>query len=139
MSDADTLLVFSVELGPLGKRANWLVALSRNDSEWRQAQRVQTDGKGWSSCSLSDSRVLVGQWRSTYMELFRVESGPHIAHVHRIHVPEQVLLILRDVRQRHARGDVIRGQVGAFASTAATGWRNSRASVEATQLSSVAR
>ena len=90
MSDSDTLLlVCSSEVGPDLKRADWLVALSRNGSEWREAQRVQTDGRGEISCALSDSRVLIGQWYSTFMELFRVESGPRIARVHRIHMPEQ--------------------------------------------------
>ena len=50
---------------------------------------MQTDGEGWIICALSDSRVLIGEYDSTYMELFRVESGPRIARVHRIHVPEQ--------------------------------------------------
>ena len=89
MSDSDTLLVCSWQLGPDLKSAKWLVALSRNGSEWREAQRVQTDGEGYISCALSDSRVLIGGTNSTYMELFRVESGPRIARVHRIHVPEQ--------------------------------------------------
>ena len=84
MSDSDTLLVCSGEDGG----AKWLVALSRNGSEWREAQRVQTDGKGYISCALSDSRVLIGECFSTFMELFRVESGPRIARVNRIHVPE---------------------------------------------------
>ena len=65
MSDSDTLLVGSREY------VWWLVALSRNGSEWRE----QTDG-GVISCALNDSRVLIGRWKSTYMELFRVESGP---------------------------------------------------------------
>ena len=89
MSDSDTLLVCSAERGPDGNNARWLVALSRNGSEWRETQRVQTDGMGLISCALSDSRVLIGQYFSTYMELFRVESGPRIARVHRIHVPEE--------------------------------------------------
>ena len=89
MSDLDTLLVCSGELGPDWKYANWLVALSRNGSEWRETQRVQIDGIGTISCALSDSRVLTGKNNSTYMELFRVESGPRIARLHRIHVPEQ--------------------------------------------------
>ena len=87
MSDSDTLLVCSRENGP--DYSKWLVALSRNGSEWREAQRVQTDGMGGISCALSDSRVLIGELSSTYMELFRVESGPRIARVYRIHVPEQ--------------------------------------------------
>ena len=89
MSDSDTLLVCSTERGPDGKGGYWLVALSRNGSEWREAQRVQTDGVGQISCALSDSRVLIGQYYSTDIELFRVESGPHIARVHRIHVFEK--------------------------------------------------
>ena len=91
MSDSDTLLVCSGEEGPDGEKAEWLVALSRNGSEWREAQRVQTEGIGEISCALSDSRVLIGGSRyiaTTYMSLFRVESGPRIARVHRIHVPE---------------------------------------------------
>ena len=86
MSDSDMLLVCSYEVGPDKLLANWLVALSRNGSEWRETQRVQTDGDRDISCALSDSRVLIGERRSTYMELFRVESGPRIARVHRIYV-----------------------------------------------------
>ena len=89
MSDSDTLLVCSGELGPDRKLTYWLVALIRNDSEWRETQRVQTDGMGTMCCALSDSRVLIGESSSKYVELFRVESGPRIARVHRIHVPEQ--------------------------------------------------
>ena len=90
MSDSDTLLVCSGEYGPDGKYANWLVALSRNGSDWREEQHVQTDGRGRISCALSDSRVLIGDCdTSTYMELFHVESGPLIARAHRIHVPER--------------------------------------------------
>ena len=84
MSDSDTLLVCSFE-----NNHRWLVVLSRNDSEWREEQRVQTNREGDISCALSDSRVLIGQEHSTYMELFRVESGPRIARVHRIHDPEK--------------------------------------------------
>ena len=88
MSDSDTLLVCSCE-----KWSYCLVALSRNGSEWREAQRVETDGDGLNSCALSDSRVLIGYFSvwlfSQYMELFRVESGPRIAFVHRINVPEK--------------------------------------------------
>ena len=87
MSHSDTLIVCSEEERSDVKYTDWLVALSRNGSEWREAQRVQTDGIGRITCALSDSRVLIGN--STYMELFRVESGPRIARVHRIHVPEE--------------------------------------------------
>ena len=89
MSDSDTLLVCSSEHLLDLKVANWLVALSRNGSEWRAAQRVQIDGMGEISCALSDSRVLIGQYNNTNMDLFRVESGPRIASLHRIHVPER--------------------------------------------------
>ena len=88
MRDSDTLLVCSGEKGPDQKYAKWLVVLSRNGIEWREAQRVQTDGIG-RCCQLSDSRLLIAEWFSTYMELFRVVSGPRIARVHRIHVPEK--------------------------------------------------
>ena len=95
MSDSDTLLVCSHEKGPDGNVARWLVALSRNGNKWRETHRVQTEAGGRISCALSDSRVLIGYGRSKildfspYMELFRVESGPRIARLHRIHVPEQ--------------------------------------------------
>ena len=88
MSDSDTLLVCSFEYEPDGNVARWLVALSRNGSEWRETHRMQTDRRGFISCALSDSRVLIGDDDSTYMELFRVESGPRIARLHRIHVTE---------------------------------------------------
>ena len=103
MSDSDTLLVCSGEIGCKEESnkdgGNWLVALSRNGSEWREAQRVHTDGIGHISCALSDSRVLIGYDGNLitspyeYMELFRVESpwfrGKRIARVHRIHVPKK--------------------------------------------------
>ena len=92
MSDSDTLLVCSRENGPDQTEAKWLVALSRNGSEWREAQRVQTEGNGLLSCALSDSRALIGcggdYINSPYMELFRVESGSRISRVHCVHVPE---------------------------------------------------
>ena len=89
MSDSDTLLVCSGEGGPDGEWAKWLVALSRNGSEWREAHRMQTDRTGMNCCALSDSRVLIGAWSSKFTELFRLESGPRIARVHRIHVPQR--------------------------------------------------
>ena len=93
MSDPDTLLVCLFERGADQKSARWLVALSRNDSEWRKV-RVQTDGDGNMSCPLSGSRVLIGQRSSTYMELFRVErveSGLRIVPVDSINVGEEYL------------------------------------------------
>ena len=92
MSDSDTLLVCSGEEEPERNWANWLVALRRYNSEWREwreAQRVKTDREGQISCAINDSRVLIGESNSTYMELFRVESGQRIARVYRIHVPEK--------------------------------------------------
>ena len=86
MSGSDTLLVSSTERG-----ARWLVALTRNDSEWREAQRVQTDVSGGISGPLSGSRVLIGEWSSKRMELFHLDSGPRIALVRSIHVREQYL------------------------------------------------
>ena len=88
MNQSDTLLVCSEEKGPDNNYANWLVALSRTGSEWREMQRLPIDGEGWICCALTDSRVLIGQYYSTYIELFRVESGPRIARVHRISVTE---------------------------------------------------
>ena len=84
MSGSDTLLVSSIERG-----TRWLVALRRNDSEWREAQRVQTDVSGHISGPLNGSQVLIGEWNSKRMELFHVESGPRIARVHLIDVPEE--------------------------------------------------
>ena len=86
MSDSNTLLVC---LDEFWKNAGWLVALSRNDSEWHETHRLQTDSSGEFICALSDSRVLIGRGDIQYMELFRVESGPRIARLHRIHVTEQ--------------------------------------------------
>ena len=127
MSDSDTLLVCSREKGQDRKLAYWLVALSRNGSEWREAQRVQTDGRGQISCALSDSRVLIGEPYSTYMELFRVESGPRIARVHPIHVPEKYLWF-----SATCGNDMLvplrMTILCACIDCAATGWRNSRAS-----------
>ena len=120
MSDSDTLLVSLNECS-----AYWLVALSRNGSEWREAHRVQIDGSVHISYALSDSRVLIGEicsakkhggwlaglkagarWLKNEdsddedmedmdmdyinMELFRVESGPRIARVHRIHLNKEL-------------------------------------------------
>ena len=142
MSDSDTLLVCSGEYGPDQKLAYWLVALIRNGSEWREAQRVQTDGMGTMCCALSDSRVLIGERSSTNMELFRVERRP--VHCARPPHPRarRVLLVLRDARQRHARGDVlpVYGPVGARASTARRPVGGTRVhSVEVAQSSPVAR
>ena len=93
MRHSDTLLVCSGEEGQDKNWANWLVALSRNGSEWRESQRLQIDGSRERSmiicCALSDSRVLINEFNSTYMELFRVESGMRIARIHHIHVPEE--------------------------------------------------
>ena len=91
--DSDTLLVCSRETNPDGEFANWLVALSREGGEWREAHRLQVDETLSECCALNDSRVLVGGGGgigSTFMELFRVESDPlHISRLHRIRVPDE--------------------------------------------------
>lgn len=83
IGDTDTLLVCLYK-----QNKRWLVALSRSGSRWREAQRVQTAGNGDVCCALSDSRVLIGEGVSGYMELFRVKRGPRIVRVHRIKTGE---------------------------------------------------
>ena len=92
MRDTDTLLVCSGEVSNTSSN-QWLVALSRSGSNWSEAHRVQVKGTGklCGSFALSDSRVLVGEYGSTYMELFRVESGSRIAHISRIQLSEHYL------------------------------------------------
>ena len=95
MSDSVSLLVCyteyprNVETVIVDRAQHWLVALSRRGNEWRETPCVQTERVGLMCCALADSRVLVGEWRSKYLEMFRVENGPRIAHVHRISVPEE--------------------------------------------------
>ena len=141
MSDSDTLIVCSEEKGPDQKYANWLVALSRNNSEWREGQRVQTEGEGWICCALTASQVLIGQYNSTYMELFRVESGPRIERVHRIRVPEKYdwFSTRCDINTLVAKTPVYRS-VGARVSIARRSAGSIRAHpVEQSQRSPVAR
>ena len=125
MSDSDTLLVCSGEYGPDRKYAKWMLALSRNGNDWRETHRVQTDGIGHISCALSDSRVLIGEWNSMYMELFRVERklfrSPRIAHLQRIHELEinfPYNWFRRGSPWRHARRYILRERVGAPVSIA---------------------
>ena len=90
MRDLDALLVYSYECGPNNDFPSyWLVALSRRGcgGEWCEAHRVPTLYASL-TCALSDSRVLLGQFNSKYLELFRVQSGPRIAHENCIRVPE---------------------------------------------------
>ena len=88
MRDSDSLLVCSHEIWQ-NQSANSLVLLRREGSEWRETHRVRTTAGGvMMCCTLSDSRVLVGESNSKYMELFHVQSGARIAHVHRIDVSE---------------------------------------------------
>ena len=90
MSDSDTLLVFSAEYGSdQHSKNNWLVATSRDGSEWHEAQRLQTVKFGFISCAMSDSRVLIGKWNPPHMKLFREQSGPRIVRLYHIHVPER--------------------------------------------------
>lgn len=90
IQSSDSLLVCSSE-----HNKRWLVALSRNGSKWIECQRVEisevTGNRSMSSGTLSDSRVLVGAFDSTYMELFRVEKGHCILRVHRIRTEEYML------------------------------------------------
>ena len=86
MSNSDLMLVCSNEYWQ-NEWANWLVLLSREGSEWRETHRVQTAVE--MCCALSDSRVLVGDYDSTYMELFRVQSDARIERVHCIDVSEK--------------------------------------------------
>lgn len=68
------------------------MALSRCDGEYRETNRVQTEAT-WNyimiSCALSDSRVLIGERYSDYMELFQVVSSSHIERFPRITIPEE--------------------------------------------------
>lgn len=84
MSDSDALFVCLEELN-----IYWLVALRRSENVWREAQRVQTERMGWISCALSDSRVLIGQCKSTSLELFLVKSGLCIERLNRIQISKQ--------------------------------------------------
>lgn len=87
MSVSDTLLVCTSE-----QNKRWLVALSRSGSWWREAQRVEIETEVTEpmiSCALNDSRVLVGQYSAKYLELFRIENGPRIAHVQHIALSEE--------------------------------------------------
>ena len=87
MRDTDTLLL-------LLSGSKHLVVLTRSgegrsNDEWREANRLLIkEGYYKICCALSDSRVLFGRPDLDYMELFRVESGPRITHVHRIYLPE---------------------------------------------------
>lgn len=81
MRGSDTLLVSLLE-----NYNCWLMALSGSGSNWHEAHRLKTEKQGRMLYTLSDSRVLIGAYNSTYLELFRVESGPRIARVQRIRV-----------------------------------------------------
>lgn len=87
MSESDTLLVCSSE-----QNKRWMLALNRNESEWREAQRVQIEASGETAiitCALSDSRVLIGEIDSQYMEMLRLKSGPIIEREHFIQITER--------------------------------------------------
>ena len=83
ISDSDTLVLTT-------SKSNHLVVLTRigegrGSYEWRKA-----DGHliGSICCAVSDSRLLIGNSKDSYMELFRVESGPRVTLLHRINVPK---------------------------------------------------
>ena len=59
------------------------------DSEWREAQRVQTDKCGSISYLLIDSRLLFGKWSFSYIGMCRVDSGPRIAPFQRIYMHDK--------------------------------------------------
>lgn len=84
MGDSDILLVSIQE-----QYKRWLVALSRIGSEWCEEQRIQTEKSGWISCALVDSRVLVGERNSKYMELFQLKSGQRIERLHSIEIKKR--------------------------------------------------
>ena len=88
MRDSDTMLVCSVKYRPGIAFAYWLMALSRRGGggEWHEAHRLQTAQSPTLSCPISDSRVLVGNNDSAYLELFRVQSGQRIVCFHSIRV-----------------------------------------------------
>lgn len=100
--DSDTLLVCfhanqPYELGFLDRKPNWdkncvLMALSRNGSEWREAHRVVTEAASKDdiiiTCELSDSRVLMGERDSKYMELFSLEYGPKVIRVNSLNITD---------------------------------------------------
>lgn len=67
---------------------NCLVALCRSRNGWREADRKITTRPVHICCALNDSRVFVGEFDSTYLELFQVTTGPRIEHIKRIHVSE---------------------------------------------------
>ena len=77
----------------LADRNNGVVRVMRvrdNASDLRDVYRAPHDTltyKFYNECKYNE-RVLIGQPTSPYMELFRVESGPRIALVYRIHVLE---------------------------------------------------
>ena len=88
MRHSDTLLVCSYEMGQ-ETFGDWLVAFSRCGNEWREAHRVPIANSGRMCGALSNSRLLVGEYESSYVELFHVQSGPLIEHISRIRVNEQ--------------------------------------------------
>ena len=82
ISDSDTLVLIL--------ESNHLVVLTRiekgrSSDEWQEADDELI---GSICCAVSDSRMLVGTSNDSYMELFRVESGPRVTLLHRINVPE---------------------------------------------------
>ena len=83
ISDSDTLVLTI-------SKSNHLVFISRIEKgrsrdEWQEADDELI---GSICCAVSDSRLLVGTSKVSYMELFRVENGPRLTLLHRINVQE---------------------------------------------------
>lgn len=127
MSDSDTLLVCSQTNTDQSQYQNWLVALSRSGNIWleKHPMQIETQDNRFSPiilCALLDSRhsrVLIGHYRSKYMELFQVERGPSIARINRIIITQMyywfsatsgtdtlvAISYINEVRVHRLRGD----------------------------------
>lgn len=84
MTDSDTLFLCSRH-----QHKSWLVALSRGEDrgEWREAHRMQLQSKmrkAMISFALSDSRMLIGELKSKYLDLFLVLNAQKIVFLIRL-------------------------------------------------------
>ena len=87
ISDSETLALVTESRDGDSHHVMVLTRIGEGSSsdEWRKAD-CQLIGS--ICCAVSDSRLLIGTKNVTYMELFRVESGPRVTLLHRINVPE---------------------------------------------------